>query len=92
LIGKEVLFRVDYSIPTTGREYGTVLVGNENINATQMVVKEGWAKVREDGRKNKEESRGEEIEKLLSLETEARSAGKGVWQSQEVLNLSGLIA
>ncbi|RIA91953.1 transcription factor [Glomus cerebriforme] len=81
LVGKEVAFRVEYTIPNTGREYGTVLLGSENV--TQMVVKEGWAKVREDGRKNKEESRGEEIETLIALESEAKSAGKGVWQNQE---------
>jgi staphylococcal nuclease domain-containing protein 1 len=85
LVGKEVIFRVDYNIPTTGREYGTIFFGNENgtQNVTQMVVKEGWAKVREDGRKNKEESRGEEIETLITLESEAKSAGKGIWQNQD---------
>lgn len=48
-----------------------------------MVIKEGWAKVREDGRKNKEESRGEEIEALIALESDAKSAGKGIWQTQD---------
>lgn len=92
MVGKEVTFRVDYTIPTSGREYGSILIGSENVNVTQMVVKEGWAKVREDGRKNKEENRGEDIETLLSLESEAKSAGRGIWQNQEVLNLSSLIA
>ncbi|CAB5297965.1 unnamed protein product [Rhizophagus irregularis] len=87
LVGKEVTFRVDYNIPTTGREYGTILYGNENVtNVTQMVIKEGWAKVREDGRKNKEESRGEEIETLIALESDAKSAGKGIWQTQDQEN------
>jgi len=83
LVGKEVTFRVEYTIPTTEREYGTVFLDNENV--AQMVVKEGWAKLREDGRKNKEESRGEDIETLANLESEAQSTGKGVWENKEVL-------
>jgi staphylococcal nuclease domain-containing protein 1 len=88
LVGKEVSFRVDYTIPNSGREFGTVFFGNENVaNLAQMVVREGWAKVREDGRKNKEDSRGEDIDTLDALEAEAKSAGKGIWKSEEVLNL-----
>jgi len=83
LVGKEVTFRVEYTIPTNEREYGTVFLDNENV--AQMVVKEGWAKLREDGRKNKEESRGEDIETLANLESEAQSTGKGVWENKEVL-------
>ncbi len=83
MVGKEVTFRVEYTIPTTEREYGTVFLDNENV--AQMVVKEGWAKLREDGRKNKEESRGEDIETLANLESEAQSTGKGVWENKEVL-------
>ncbi|CAG8432724.1 7051_t:CDS:10 [Diversispora eburnea] len=70
--GKEVTFRVDYIIPNTGREYGTAYVGNENL--AHLIVGEGWAKVRDDGR-NKESK--EEIEKLINLEKSAQAAIKG---------------
>ena len=45
LAGKEVTFRIDYAIPTTGREIGTVTVGNENI--THALIKAGLVRVRE---------------------------------------------
>ncbi|CAG8525062.1 10315_t:CDS:10 [Gigaspora margarita] len=80
IVGKEVAFRIDYTV-LNNREYGTVFLGNENI--TQLIVKEGWAKVREDGRKNKDESRGEEVDKLTELEKAAQEAGKGVWGDKD---------
>ncbi|CAG8643723.1 36826_t:CDS:10, partial [Racocetra persica] len=44
---------------------------------------EGWAKVREDGRKNKDDSRGEEVDNLVALESAAQAAGKGIWGDKD---------
>ncbi|CAI2177546.1 18398_t:CDS:10 [Funneliformis geosporum] len=79
LVGKEVIFRVEYTIPNSGREYGTVFLDSENV--AHMVVKEGWAKLREDGRKNKEDDKDFEV--FAALESAAQSAGKGVWENKE---------
>ncbi|CAG8450919.1 5228_t:CDS:10 [Acaulospora colombiana] len=79
IVGKEVSFRVDYTIPNSGREYGTVYLGSENL--AHLVVKEGWAKVREENRKNKEEDR--DYDDLISFEQAAQSAVKGIWQDKE---------
>ncbi|CAG8762154.1 19201_t:CDS:10, partial [Cetraspora pellucida] len=81
IVGKEITFRIDYTIPTTNREYGSVFLGSENI--TQLIVREGWAKVREDGRKNKDDSRGEEVNNLSALENTAQGAGKGIWGDKD---------
>lgn len=40
---QEVTFRVDYTVPSIGREFGSVFLGNENV--AMQVVSEGWAKV-----------------------------------------------
>ncbi|CAG8444479.1 574_t:CDS:10 [Acaulospora morrowiae] len=80
IVGKEVSFRVDYTIPSTNREYGTVYLNNENL--AHLIVKEGWAKVREESRKNKEEGR-EEYDSLISFEKIAQSAAKGIWEDKE---------
>ncbi|CAH1757498.1 4726_t:CDS:10 [Entrophospora sp. SA101] len=80
VVGKEVTFRIDYSTPDN-REFGSAFLGEDNI--THLIVQEGWAKVREDSRKNKDESRGNEIEKLLKLEQDAQSAEKGIWKNSE---------
>ncbi|CAG8535934.1 16494_t:CDS:10 [Racocetra fulgida] len=81
IVGKEITFRIDYTVPTTNREYGSVFLGSENI--TQLIVREGWAKVREDGRKNKDDSRGEEVDNLVALESAAQAAGKGIWGDKD---------
>ena len=38
-----VTFRVDYTVPTIGREFGSVFLGEKNV--ALLVVSEGWAKV-----------------------------------------------
>lgn len=40
---QEVTFRVDYTVPTINREFGTVFLGGQNV--ADMVVSAGWAKV-----------------------------------------------
>ena len=52
LIGKEVKFAVEYKVPVSGREYGTVWtkVNGEEKSVNELVVSEGWADVRQGGR------------------------------------------
>lgn len=40
---QEVTFRVDYTVPSINREFGSVFLGDKNVAV--LVVAEGWAKV-----------------------------------------------
>ena len=40
---QEVAFKVDYTVPSIGREFGSVFIGDKNV--ALLVVSEGWAKV-----------------------------------------------
>lgn len=44
LLLQEVTFRVDYTAPNIGREFGTVYLGDKNV--AYSVVSSGWARVR----------------------------------------------
>ncbi|CAL5353234.1 unnamed protein product [Camellia sinensis] len=46
-IGKDVTFKVDYTVPSIGREFGSIFLGDKNV--ALMVVSDGWVKVREQG-------------------------------------------
>ncbi|ETI23329.1 hypothetical protein G647_05129 [Cladophialophora carrionii CBS 160.54] len=79
VLGKVIQFQILYAIPTTKREYGRVILpdGKELPN---LIVQEGWAKVREDaGKKEDDEEALAYLDKLRSLESEAKSQGKGLW-------------
>ncbi|KAK5061294.1 hypothetical protein LTR84_007836 [Exophiala bonariae] len=79
LLGKVIQFQVLYAIPTTKREYGRVKLPN-GPDLPDLVVQEGWAKVREDaGKKEDDETALAYLDKLKSLEAEAKSNNKGVW-------------
>jgi hypothetical protein len=43
LVSQEVTFKVDYAVPSIGREFGSVFLGGKNV--ALLVVSEGWAKV-----------------------------------------------
>lgn len=43
LMEQEVKFRVDYSVPSINRDFGTVFLGDKNV--ALLVVSGGWAKV-----------------------------------------------
>lgn len=61
------------------REYGQILLGTDPttaINLTELMVSEGWVKIREGAR-----SQSEELQKLQALQAQAQAAGKGVWSS-----------
>ncbi|CAM8936825.1 unnamed protein product [Rhodiola kirilowii] len=74
-IGKEVTFRVEYTVPSIGREFGSVFLGDKNL--AQLVVSEGWAKVREQGQQKGEVN--PHISELLHLEEKAKQEGLGRW-------------
>ncbi|MQL77969.1 hypothetical protein Taro_010395 [Colocasia esculenta] len=74
-IGKEVTFRVDYTVPSIGREFGSVFLGDKN--AALLVVAAGWAKVREQGKQKGEASPF--LEELKRLEEQAKEQSLGIW-------------
>ncbi|KAL5724528.1 Translin-1 [Ranunculus cassubicifolius] len=74
-IGKEVTFRVDYTVPAIGREFGSVFLGDKNV--ALLVVSEGWAKVREQGQQKAEVSPF--LAELQRLEEQAKTQGVGRW-------------
>lgn len=43
ILQQDVTFRVDYTVPSIGREFGSVFLGDKNV--ALLVVSEGWAKV-----------------------------------------------
>ncbi|KAI7986472.1 Ribonuclease TUDOR 1 [Camellia lanceoleosa] len=73
-IGKDVTFRVDYTVPAIGRELPSFL-GDKNVSL--MVVAGGWAKVREQGQQKGEASPF--LAELLRLEEQAKQQGLGRW-------------
>jgi staphylococcal nuclease domain-containing protein 1 len=77
LIGKDVQFSVEYKVPGTGKEYGSVFVKSpvtgELENITELLVAEGLVDVRQAGLKSEEQN------KLNDLLDAAKSAGKGKW-------------
>lgn len=71
-IGKDVVFRTEYTIPNFSREFCSVFIGTSNVG--NEVVTHGWAKVKE--------AKGEvtpEHTELLRLEEQARQQGVGLW-------------
>lgn len=79
VLGKVIQFQVLYAIPTTKREYGRVRLST-GAELPDLVVQEGWAKVREDaGKKEDDEDALAYLDKLRSLESDAKSQSKGLW-------------
>jgi staphylococcal nuclease domain-containing protein 1 len=72
-VGQVVAFKVDF-VTNAGREYGSVMLNQ--INLAHEMVKEGWARVKEE-KSDKEEA--VEMKALRELEAKAREQNKGVW-------------
>jgi staphylococcal nuclease domain-containing protein 1 len=88
-VGKVVHFRVLYSIPQktggTSREYGTVMLQGGQM-LPDLVVQEGWAKLRDDAeRKAESPPAAELLERLQALEAHAKADEKGVWSSKPTI-------
>ena len=86
VIGKEVAFTISYTIPASSGgpalEFGElVLVGAQEVNVVDEMVRTGWAKVKE-GRKNEEGEGADRRAALVGLEDEARKSNKGLWSPE----------
>ncbi|CAI9267357.1 unnamed protein product [Lactuca saligna] len=71
-VGKDVVFKTEYTIPNFSREFCSLFIGTTNI--AKEVVTHGWAKVKE--------AKGEvtpEHAELLRIEEQARQQGVGLW-------------
>lgn len=79
VVGKTVQCTVAYTVPTSGREFGTAKL-QDGTDLPDELVKAGWLKVRDDaGRKDESEEVTERVEKLRSLESAAKADSKGLW-------------
>jgi staphylococcal nuclease domain-containing protein 1 len=77
-VGKDIKCSVSYTVPGSGREYGTAQL-RDGTDLPDAAVKAGWLKVREDaGRKDDPEEVHERLQKLRDLETQAKNEGKGL--------------
>ncbi len=75
LIGEEVYFYAERP-NNSNREYGYVLLGKDQataINITELVVSEGLVSVRSEGIRQP----SAELQRLIDLENQAKTAGKG---------------
>ncbi|KAF7559495.1 hypothetical protein G7046_g4655 [Stylonectria norvegica] len=78
-VGKPVQCSVLYTIPTSGREFGTAKL-KDGTDLPDELVKAGWLKVREDaGRKEESEDVLDRLEKLRNLESQAKLDNLGLW-------------
>ncbi|EDQ88259.1 uncharacterized protein MONBRDRAFT_9233 [Monosiga brevicollis MX1] len=76
LVGKQVTFTVDYTVPS-GREYGTILLEPGTVreeNVSHSLLGAGLAKLRDNAR-----GEGEDWETMLTRQREAQEAKRGVW-------------
>lgn len=86
LIGKEVTFLVEYRVPSSGREYGAVYLGKDpetGENVTEDIVREGFASVRKEGKSD--------VSRLVELEEQAKSAGRGRWAPDTEVSFSIMV-
>lgn len=80
LVGNEVTFSYEKP-PNSNREYGFVWLGDESgENIVQTMVREGLVTVRRESRPL-EPHKQEELQRLIEIEDQAKSAGRGKWSS-----------
>ncbi|PNS19064.1 Acid phosphatase [Sphaceloma murrayae] len=80
VLGKVVRFNVLYNIPApASRDYGTVQL-QSGQQLPDILVGEGWVKLRDDAGKKEDSPQGIELlEKLQNAEQRAKSESKGLW-------------
>ncbi|EWG38834.1 hypothetical protein FVEG_01939 [Fusarium verticillioides 7600] len=79
VVGKLVQATVLYTIPTSGREFGTAKLQQDGTMLPDELVKAGWLKVREDaGRKEESDDVLDRLEALRQLENKAKAEDKGL--------------
>ncbi|CAL8131754.1 unnamed protein product [Orchesella dallaii] len=86
VVGKEVTFVVDFKVPASGREYGTVYLGKDTEtgeNVTEDIVREGFASVRKAVKSD--------VTKLIELEEQAKSAGRGKWAADSEKHIRDIV-
>ncbi|CAI7925679.1 unnamed protein product [Closterium sp. NIES-53] len=74
-IGQEVVFKVDYAVPSIHREFGNVFMGDTNI--ALAIVQAGWARVRPQVGSSTDVS--PYLEQLLKAEEAAKAEELGIW-------------
>ncbi|CAM1501840.1 Fc.00g038240.m01.CDS01 [Cosmosporella sp. VM-42] len=78
VVGKPIQCTVAYTIPTSGREFGTAKL-KDGTELPDELIKAGWLKVREDaGKKEEDEEILDRLEKLRTLESQAKAESKGL--------------
>lgn len=84
VVGKEILFVVDYKIPASGREYGMIYLGKDTSseNVAESLVAEGLVEVRQVASNRPQD---EYLQRLNALQDSAKAAGKGKWGTPETL-------
>src|ERR1700753_1507542 len=79
LVGRVILFKPFYTIPTTKREYGVILVQG-GTQYPEKSVAEGYARLRDDaGKKEESEEAVRLLERLQVSEARAKADSKGLW-------------
>lgn len=77
-VGKPIKYTVAYTVPGSGREYGSAQL-QDGTELPDAAVKAGWLKVREDaGKKEESEEILEKIQRLRDFEAEAKKDSKGL--------------
>jgi len=77
LVGREVVFTVEYKVPSSGREYGVLWLGRDTEtgeNITEAILAEGLVSVRRESKAD--------TSRLLEIEEEAKMAQRGRWGSE----------
>ncbi|KAG8081814.1 hypothetical protein GUJ93_ZPchr0014g46995 [Zizania palustris] len=77
LIGQDVTFRVEYSHPSSGREFGSIYIGEKNV--AFLIVAAGFAKVKDQGQKGE---LNPYVTELLRLENIAKNQALGLWNKE----------
>lgn len=89
VLNKQVQCTVLYTVPSSQRDYGTVLV-KDGPELPDAPVGAGWLKVREDaGKKEDNEEIIQRLDNLRNLESQARTDSRGLWAAGG--NSAGLI-
>lgn len=81
VVGKQVKFKILYTIPNTNREYGIFWL-QDGTRLPEAAVEAGWLKLRDDaGRKEDSEDAQRQLNELKLLEAQARAKEIGLWQT-----------
>ena len=81
LIGKDVVFKVDYLIPNSTRECGTVYIPESQKNVAVGVLAAGWAKHRPPP--TDKQNMVPALADMAAAEEKAKADGLGIWTKDE---------